>query len=359
MLMYVSLLPTAFSAPTGNHAEPPEASLLAAPGSGQMEDDFTIAAAPSDFRAVTRPPVALGVYQPGFPDDMSALRAYEQTAGRTLPIVHWYAHWGDWKSAFSRADLDKVAARGSVPMITWEPWRWDPAATTPDPAWSLRNGILAGRFDDYIDSWARGLAAYGQPVMLRFAHEMHDNSVYPWAVGTNGNTAEEYVASWRHVRAIFARYDTSNVRWVWNPHTIGNVSAAVYEPVYRSVYPGDDYVDWVGLDIYNTGPDLDWGTPYWRTFSQALAEPYKAITALTNKPVMLPELGCTEAGGAKADWITSALTSELAQFPRVRAVVWFDVNKEQRWDLHSSPLALRAWGAATRSGLFAVNSPTF
>ena len=314
---------------------------------------LTAAGLPMEQRALSSR-VALGIYQPVFPNDLTALTGYEQAAGRRLSIVHWYVHWGDWKSAFSRADLDAVSVRDSIPLITWEPWKWDPNAVGPDPAWSLRQGVLSGRFDEYIDSWARGLAAYGRPVLLRFAHEMHHNPIYPWAVGSNGNTAEEYVAAWRHVRGIFARYDTSNVRWVWNPHTIGSAPAAAYEPVYRSLYPGDAYVDWVGLDIYNTGPSLDWGAPRWRSFSEALSAPYQAITQLTSKPLVLAEVGCTETGGSKADWITSAVGTELAQFPRVRAMVWFDVDKEQPWDLHSSGSALRAWGAAARLSVWDV-----
>jgi beta-mannanase len=326
---------------------------------GQSDDNLKPAATIPTHPALGMASVALGLYQPVFPDDLSALDRYEQMAGRKMSIIHWYAHWGDWKSAFDRADLDRVAARGSLPMITWEPWIWDASATGPDPAWSLRNGILSGRFDTYIDSWASGLAAYGKPVLLRFAHEMHDNAMYPWAVGINGNTADDYVRAWKHVRALFARYDTSNVRWVWNPHTMGDARASVYSSIYSALYPGDEYVDVVGLDIYNTGPGLDWGAPSWRTFSQVLSEPYRAVASLTDKPLILPEVGCTEVGGDKADWLASAFSMELSQFPRVAAVVWFDVDKEQQWQLHSSPAALQSWAAASRSHIFDVQGLPF
>jgi beta-mannanase len=329
--------------------------LATSPGAASSptnQNDDPLATTFADQRMGTNRDIALGLYQPPFPNDLSGLTDYERASGRPTPIVHWFAHWGDWKSAFSREDLEAASSRGSIPMITWEPWKWNPGATAPDPAWSLHNGILSGKFDDYIDSWARGMAIYGKPILLRFAHEMHNNSIYPWAVGNNGNTAEEYVAAWRHVHDIFARYNTTNVKWVWNPHTIGDASAETYAPVYSALYPGDDYVDWLGLDIYNTGPSLDWGAPYWRTFSQVLAEPYKAITAVSNKPLILPEVGCTEATGAKGTWISSALDSEIYQFPRVQALVWFDVDKEQDWQLHSSPSALSAWLSANRSNAF-------
>jgi beta-mannanase len=287
-------------------------------------------------------PVALGIYQPTFPKDLSRLDNFEQRAGHRLSIVHWYAQWAGWNSAFSRPDLETIAARGSIPLITWEPWTGTPTAQL-DPAWSLRAAILSGRSDAYIESWAQGLAAYGRPVLLRFAHEMHDQPVYPWAVGGNGNTAEDYVAAWRYIRAIFARFHTENVRWIWNPNTLGDAPYSTYAATYQSLYPGDDAVDWIGLDIYNTGPDLSWGHVGWQTFEQALATPYAAITSVSNKPLILPEVASTETGGSKAEWISDALTSDMTEFPRVRALVWFDINKEQPWNLDSSPSALQAW----------------
>lgn len=295
--------------------------------------------------------VAVGTYRPEFPDDLRSVRAYEQSSGRKLGIISWYAYWEGWKSEFSRSDLDQVSARGSVPLITWEPW----AGVPNDPNWSLRSAILSGQNDAYIDSWARGLAAYDRPVLLRFAHEMHHQS-YPWALGVNGNTAADYVAAWQHIHAIFARYDTSHVQWVWNPNTLGDSPASVYEPLYRSLYPGDEYVDWLGLDIYNTGPHLDWGAPYWRSFAQVLSQPYAALTALSDKPIILPEVGSTETGGSKAEWISAALTQDLlATYPRVRALVWFDIDKEENWTVESSRASRDSWIRSLQNSHFVID----
>jgi hypothetical protein len=85
-----------------------------------------------------------------------------------------------------------------------------------------------------------------------------------------------------------------------------------------------------------------------------LATPYAAITAVADKPVLLAEVGSSETGGSKAAWITRALTTELAGFPRVRALVWFDITKEREdaWTVRSSPAAFAAWiSAAAATGL--------
>jgi beta-mannanase len=306
-------------------------------------------AANESARAADEPPaaVALGVYRPEFPNDMRSV-TYLEMAGAKIAIVHWYAQWGGWKSAFNAADVRLVSDRGYLPMLTWEPW----AGVAADPAWSLRSAILSGQNDAYIDRWAHGLSEYGLPVLLRFAHEMHDQT-YPWAIGINGNTPSDYVDAWRHVRAIFARYKTDNVKWIWNPNTMGTTVASDYLPIYRGLYPGDDLVDWIGLDIFNTGPSVNWGAPYWRTFDDLLSEPYKAITAVSSRPLILPEIGTAELGGSKSEWTARAMSPQLlASFPRLKAMVWFDVNKEAPWALDSTQPPLQTWISAASQPLF-------
>src|SRR5205823_2221200 len=85
-------------------------------------------------------PLALGVYRPSFPDDLSSLGPYESSLGRSISIVGWYALWDGWKSTFSSRDLEAVATHGAVPLITWEPW----SGSASDPSWSLRQAILSG-----------------------------------------------------------------------------------------------------------------------------------------------------------------------------------------------------------------------
>ena len=300
--------------------------------------------------------IGLGVYrpefwQPGSPAAQEMMHRLQSLLGGNLGIVHWFVGWGT-NGDFDLAGLEAVKRQGAIPMITWEPGAGQPN----DPAWTLKDAVLSGKNDAYIDAWARGMAAYGAPVILRFAHEMNATS-YPWGVGVNGNTAADYVAAWRHVHGIFSRYSTSNVKWLWTPNTMGDTHASVYEPLYRSVFPGDDVVDLVGADVYNTGPSLDWGAPRWRTFSEVLSEPYKAITAISTRPFIISEIGSAQVGGSKPAWIADALQpSTLARFPALRAIVWFDMNKEAQWSLDAGPDARQAWLSAGSQPMFAAGN---
>jgi beta-mannanase len=179
---------------------------------------------------------------------------------------------------------------------------------------------------------------------------MHNQPTYPWAVGNLGNTSEDYLAAWRHVRSIFRAAGAGNVSWVWSPNTLGSGTADEHKQVYRTLFPGDSEIDYVGLDIYNTGPVLDWGAPYWRSPAEILAGPYEALGHISKKPLLLAEVGSTEIGGNKAAWITELLSDSFAAaFPRVGGIVWFDIQKEQPWALRSSPAAYSAFRQAAQS----------
>jgi beta-mannanase len=133
------------------------------------------------------------------------------------------------------------------------------------------------------------------------------------------------------------------VRWVWSP----NVANGNTTP-FSKVYPGDAYVDWVALDGYNWGKTQSWSS--WMSFTNVFGPSYSALTRMTNKPVMIAEVGSAEAGGNKAAWIRQSFLQEIpSKFPKVRAVVWFDVNKETDWRVNSSSAALAAFKGVAAS----------
>jgi beta-mannanase len=219
-----------------------------------------------------------------------------------------------------------------VPMVTWEPW--DPERGVDQPDYALAR-VVAGDHDDYIASYARQVRQWGGMLALRFAHELNA-PIYPWSVGLNGNTEQDALDAWRHVQQVFAA-EGADVVWVWAV----NVSGEETVP-YESFFPGDDDVDWVGLDGYNGGDALPWGG--WRSPEELLGPDVDRLQELSDRPVVLTEVGSAEAGGDKAGWI-----SELFEFCReagVAGLVWFDYVKETDWRVNSSPEAAAAFRRA-------------
>lgn len=292
-------------------------------------------------RSVNR--LTLGAYIANAPGDPTKIDQFTNIVGAPPAIVMWYQDWVTvGNSAFDPIKMNAVVSRGAMPMITWEPW--DATGGANQPAYSL-SATIAGTHDAFIHQWARAAAAWGKPFYLKFAHEMNGDW-YAWAARANGNTAAQYVTMWKHVRGIFQKEGAANVRWVWSP----NIAFTGSTP-FAQIYPGDSAVDWVGLDGYNFGTSQSWSA--WTDFATTFGASYDSLAAITKKPILIGETASSEQGGNKAAWITQGLLTDMPnRFPRIRAVVWFDENKETDWRVNSSSAALAAYSAAAKSSLY-------
>ena len=260
------------------------------------------------------------------------LDAFEGSAGKRVALVNSYVSLAS--THFDRASADALWSRGALPMVTWEPWR-DGRLGPRQPEFALSR-FLEGRFDPLLRRFAADVRDWGHPVLLRFAPEMNGdwNS---WSAGVNGNSAQEFVTVWRHVHDLFETVGARNVEWVWSP----NVSFPDSTPL-SVLYPGDAYVDWVGVDGYN------WGTSRsatrWQSFSSVFGPTLRSIARLTTKPIVLTEVASTELGGMKSTWIRDFL-SALRRNPSIVGFVWFQYDKETDWRIDSSSASRAAFGA--------------
>jgi mannan endo-1,4-beta-mannosidase len=245
-----------------------------------------------------------------------------------------------WERALPTTFLDAAAAAGCSPELTWEPW--DPRAGKHQAAYTAAQ-IAGGRYDTYVRNWAKQAASYDKSFRLRFAHEMNGDW-YPWAVGSPGGSAQDYVAAYRRVRGIFDDAGAKRVEWVWCPNAIINGDAVAIS----SCYPGDDFVDVVGVDGYNFGdrPGHQWTEPA-ELFGATL--PLLAQLA-PGKPLWINEVGCGDQGGDKSRWISDFI-GWLAGTD-ARGLIWFEVDGNPDapdWRLTSSTATTAAAKAALAS----------
>ena len=248
-----------------------------------------------------------------------------------VPVGWGRDPWHEWLVA-------NVTQRGMMPMLSWEPWEpagGDRGVREHQPRFALST-ILVGDHDEYIDEWAHGLAEWGHPVMMRFAHEMN-GTWYPWAEGRNGNREGEYRAAWRYVHDRFAAAGAVNVQWVWSP----NITFAGAPPLER-FYPGDDYVDLLGVVGY-FGHLRAEPTSY-PSFEDLFGATLAELRALSDKSIVITETGATEWGGFKPAWIDGFFDG-LERHPEVIGFIWFEIDKETDWRIVSSPAATAAFAA--------------
>lgn len=289
--------------------------------------------------------VVLGVNTANITTDTgAALDAVALKAGVMPKIAMYYQDWNEgWSTALLNPRFTQpILDRGAIPMVTWSPLL-DTEPEGHQPAYAPVR-IAAGAFDPYIRRAARETAAFAKPVMIRLAHEMN-GWWYPWGAGVDGNKDADYVAMWRHVVSIFREEGATNARWVWSPNIYGDNGLAPFE----TFYPGDAWVDYVALDGYNWGSTKSSG---WKQFAEVFGSSYDALTRLTSKPVIIAETGSAEVGGDKAEWIRRIVSVLPERMPGVRALVWFDRDKETDWRIDSSPGVMLAFRGLATSQLF-------
>jgi hypothetical protein len=290
--------------------------------------------------------VFVGVTTEAGPRDWASVDAFETAAEHPVDVLMFSQGWA--RDRFDRSLLFSVANRGTLPMVAWEPWdyrRQSPIDSERgnQPGYRLAR-ILAGDFDPYIREWAEGVAQLPFSIAIRFAHEMN-GTWYPWAEEINGNSPGEYAAAWRHVVQIFRDAGADNVYWVWSPNILYIGGA----PSLAALYPGDEWVDWVGIvGYFGHGRAIPVVYP---TFDELYGPTIAELRTFTAKPLVLTEVGATERGGLKVAWIDHFL-ERLRSQSEIVGFVWFEVNERARadWRIVSSEAA-RAAFARGLSGL--------
>jgi hypothetical protein len=266
-----------------------------------------------------------GIYMPvtDRENNIAAIEKESRSLSAKFDIVSIYQAWGPQSlSEFPLPLLQKIRKAGSVPMITWEPYAHNFPEFKNDKGlaadWKIFEAIIGGRFDKYITEYANRIREFGEPVMIRFAHEM-DNPSYPWSFYGGGNTPEEFVLAHQYVVKFFQKLGAANVTWVWNPWE---------EDDLEKYYPGDDFVDWIGVTNLNYG--LANSNGKWVSFED-LYKPFHDKLLKYQKPVMLSEFGCTDFGGNRSAWIKDAFEKISSTYTEIRSVVFFYSDEDKNW----------------------------
>ena len=284
----------------------------------------------------------LGVYYGNQGFNMDQVRAMEAWQGKRHAVVNLFTDWCNRNKNLDnlfKLQLPNVWANGNVPLVSWEPYLCTASATPND----VEVRAARGDYDAYLNAWADRLKAFvsgpdgslgtadDRRVYLRLAHEMNGNW-YPWGAAVGGNSAANYILMWQRVRGIFwaKGLDARAVQWIWavNHEDVGLTRAEDY-------YPGDAYVDWIGIDGYNWGASQSWSA--WSTPEQVFAPMLARLRGLTAKPLALTETASSSSMpgrvdvAAKSQWITQLFNYATAPATGARMIVWFNEDKETDW----------------------------
>jgi beta-mannanase len=248
-------------------------------------------------------------------------------------------------------EFNSIRSHGAIPFYSWGSQSIPIPSNLSLPDFQLSD-VIEGDHDPYIRQFATAAANWGHPFFLRFNWEMN-GGWFSWSEGVNGNQKGEYVAAWRHVHDIFTEVGADNATWVWCP----NVDPDNWMQNLSSLYPGDAYVDWTGLDGYN------WGTnpsrpDRWRSFDSLYESTYETITETVapQKPMIIGEVGSSEYGGSKAAWIGDMLAKVPTEYPQIRGLLYFEKYDDgMDWPIDSSASATSAFAAGIQNPAYAAS----
>ena len=267
-------------------------------------------------------------------------KGLEATLARDTTI---HGYFQGFDTDFLPAAVKSAWQGGEIPLLTWESRPLNSVAD--ETPYSLAN-IANGSWDAYLTKYARDITATGLPLIIRFDHEMN-GTWYRWSESNAdfGNAPGSYIAAWQHVHDIFEANGANQYAiWNWSPNRVDNSSGW---KTLDSFYPGDAYVDWVGMTGYLRAAS---DTP---TFSSVYSKSLTALRAVApNKPILLSEMGATETGGHKLGLVQDFFAN-IATNPDVIGFVWFHYAISKKgatndWRISSTTAVTEA----VRAGLY-------
>jgi len=229
-------------------------------------------------------------------------------------IEHVFMPWQDVDLRSLRTADQYAAERGRQLLVTIEPWSWSENSRLPSQ--ELEAQIFAGAFDSQTKVFCETVSGLKSSITIRWGQEMDETTGrYSWSLWP----PESYVKAYRRFVSE-CRKHAPHARFMWSPK--GEATLARY-------YPGDDYVDAVGISVFalQSYQQNEFGRD--RNFAELLQERYDRV-AQFQKPIQVAEAGCS----GDVRYVETCIREIMApggNFPLLTGVVYFNAVEPYPW----------------------------
>ncbi|MDR2089655.1 MAG: glycoside hydrolase family 26 protein [Clostridiales Family XIII bacterium] len=259
-------------------------------------------------------PLTWGIFEPHAPGNIEPLKEYEALVDYSFPILLNYSNFENvHKHPNLLQRLESAHKNGRTLELTLQ----TSAVQSPGESNAVY-AILNGAYDAFLTDYAETVAAFGHPVLFRLGNEMNGD----WCPYAGYNTSRDpriFVEFYRYVYSFFERADARNVIWIWNPNGKSFPNFTWNDALMY--YPGDEYVDVVGLTAYNTGDYYPGET--WKSFAELYDNIYYSYVEKYEKPLMITEFASAVSGGDKNQWVLD-MFAHIRYYDRIKVAVWWD-----------------------------------
>ena len=237
-------------------------------------------------------PIQFGIYDPN--------EKFAQS--KSFQLEHLYISWATFQPENLKQDLTRLAINHRTPLLTIEPW--------PVSGSDYFNSILSGEYDNIMNKICTIIDLSTDSLYLSWGHEMDQTLTkrYPWS----GKDPNEFIKSYKYVFDYINKNCAAKIQWVWSP-VVKNGS--------KEYWPGDKYVDIIGIPIYSFPL---WDKSYYghiRSFETTFNEKYSKISVY-NKPILIVELGVTGNLDFQEYWLSTAFKS-FQNYSLLAGVIYF------------------------------------
>lgn len=245
------------------------------------------------------------------PDDQrpdATMAKLEADTGKKGCFYGAYSHIRSEDYDPSEIENMTSTADGAILVPSIMPW---------NVTWSNIDNVLASKIGSLIQSWSdQGFVTY-----LRFAHEMNcysDPQCSPGETYAGGKgDPDAFKQAWQLIAN--ACHGIPNCYMFWCPEW----TDPQHQDVFNNWWPGEQYVDIVGLDYYPRPEAVNDG------FAAAYGPFYQQWVAPYGKPLLLGEVGTSSSDlGVKDAWLKELTMGDFSEFPLYQGAMWFEYDKK-------------------------------
>ena len=293
---------------------------------------------------------------------------FEQLATKKITWAYFSDNWLKGIT-FPKDNVETISKFGRVPFIRiMSRSNWDGGAV--EPKYTMQR-IIDGEYDVELNQWAVDAKNTKIPLLVEFGTEMNGNW-FPWNAEFNGKDTktdygdpniydgmERFRDAYRHIIDICNKNKATNITWFY--HINAEDSPAEEWNTKSGYYPGDNYIDWIGISVYGSQEP---NGSYWPSFLKVMDDNWSGISSVskTNKPIAILEWGVTESNtnGKKALWISNAFKTLLPggkYNSKIKAISYWH-SKYANLKLNSSSTSVTAYQDGVSDSTF-ISNPIF
>jgi len=314
-----------------------------------------------------------GIYHAAYPDfggyedlvTANRIQNFENLAQKEIAWAYFSNNWFGANIEFPTDEVNTIYNEGKIPFIRMMARDDDEEAPYNPPTFPMQD-IINGDYDTELTQWARDAKATDIPLLVEFGTECN-GQWFPWNAKWNGannkngygnpnlyDGAERFRDAYRHIIDIFNQENVQNITWFFHVDAYGEPERNWNK--MKLYYPGDDYIDWIGVSVYGR---QEAGEP-WQSFEEVLSDAWDELSHISDegKPIAVLELGVIEGDNAtdKANWIHDAYESvgPNGTFDQdIEAMSYWHENFDQTdLRINSSNNSLQAYRNAVSNSIF-------